>query len=175
MRVLNNNPFGYKNIDELFRLYVTPRFEKLEKSRDIGEYYDFINAVGVLFNWIREINNQYVENCSETLRLFKAFYNNIKHHNLNDIYDNSHIYVYEDYEYILKCKNETTTFDENGVWSDKGYWQDDCSVLGDSGELVYILEIRLNDNSSYNERNQIYLYELCKRAYMDLKDLLQNN
>lgn len=75
--ILNNKPFGYKNVEEVLRLYVTPRFNKLEKSLDIGDYYDYINSVGLLFNWKKEINNQRVEDTSDTLCLFKTLYNNI--------------------------------------------------------------------------------------------------
>lgn len=169
--ILNNKPFGYKNIEEVLRLYVTPRFNKLEKSLDIGEYYDYINAVGLLFNWINEINKQNDENLSGTLRLFKTFYNNVKHHDLKDNRGRIKIYVCDDYKYVLKCKNGITTFNENGAWNDKGYWYDDCSFLGDSGELGYILEIKTNDDAKYNGCNQIFLYELCKRTY---KELMEN-
>ena len=65
-----------------------------------------------------------------------------------------------------------TTFNENGVWNDKGCWYDDCYFLGDSGDLVYVLEIRSADGLQYNECNQIYLYELCKRTYHELKQFL---
>lgn len=172
-KILNNKPFGYKDTNEIFRLYVTPRFEKLEKSLDIGEYYDYINAVGLLFNWISIDPGTKIEEVSDTFRLFKALYNNIKHHDLEDRNYNARIYVYEDYEYILKCRKGITTFNENGVWNDKGYWHDDCSFLGDSGELVYVLEIKSNSDLIYNGCNQIYLYELCKRTYNELINLLQ--
>ena len=172
-KILNGRPFGYKNTDEIFQLYVTPRFEKLEKSLDIGEYYDYINAVGLLFNWITNDTGTKVEEASDTFRLFKALYNNIKHHDLDARNDNARIYVYEDYDYILKCRNGLTTFNENGVWNDKVYWHDDCSFLGDSGELVYILKIKSDDNLIYNACNQIYLYELCKKTYNELSNLFQ--
>ncbi len=168
--ILNNKPFGYKNVEEVLRLYVTPRFNKLEKSLDIGDYYDYINSVGLLFNWEKEINNQRIEDTSDTLCLFKTLYNNIKHHDLKDVYANVRIYVYDDYQYVLKCKNGITTFNENGAWNDKGYWYDDCSYLGDSGELGYILEIKTNDDAKYNGCNQIFLYELCKRTYKELME-----
>lgn len=167
--ILNNKPFGYKNIEEVLRLYVTPRFNKLEKSLDIGEYYDYINAVGLLFNWIKAINIQSnVVNASDTLSLFKALYNNIKHHDLRDVNNNMRIYACDDYQYVLKCENGSTIFNENSVWNDKGYWQDDCSFLGDSGEIGYILDIKTESNEKFNKCNQIFLYELCKRTYNEL-------
>lgn len=166
--ILNNKPFGYKNIEEVLQLYVTPRFNKLEKSLDIGEFYDYINAVGLLLNWIKEIDNQSVEGISDTLSLFKALYNNIKHHDLIDVYNNKRIYVCDDYQYILKCENGSTIFYENSVWNDKGYWHDDSSFLGDSGEIGYILDIKTTGNAKFNRCNQIFLYELCKRTYNEL-------
>lgn len=172
MQILNGRPFGYNDKSEVFNYYVKPRFEKLERSLDIGEYYDYINAVGLLFYWIKNETGTRVEELSDTFRLFKAFYNNIKHHDLDNRNNNALIYVYEDYDYILKCNNMITTFNENGVWNDKGCWYDDCSFLGDSGDLVYVLEIRSADGLQYNECNQIYLYELCKRTYHELKQFL---
>lgn len=172
IKILNNTPFGYENISDVLSLYVTPRFEKLDTSIDIGDYYDFINAGGLLLYWILNATGMKTNKLTHTLYLFKSFYNNIKHH---DLTKGNNLHIIADYPYILKCRNGVTSFDENGVWNDMGYWHDDCSFLGDSGELPYILVINPKNNPPYNECNQIYLYEFCKRVYQELNKLVLNN
>ena len=173
-KIVSKYPFGYKTVLDCYNLYVRPKFEVLKTSLRISEYYDFINALGLLLNWIdieKDKNHNITIPNEDDIDLFKALYNNIKHFQLEKRkYD---FYVQSEYNYFLKNENGITYLNENMFWNDEGVFTDDCSDLGESGDLSVVLLIKnLNNNKNYNTDNKIFLYELCKRAFENTSKVL---
>lgn len=163
-KVIKNQPWGYKSCNELFISYIKPRFKKLKKSVDIGDYYDYIGGVGIYHNW--KYSEEDVKNGTipKEVEVIYQIWNNIKHWSLDGRKRTA--YVSKEYLSVFLCNNNAKKWSDQGKWCDEemGHWSDfECQ--NESAELPWKVKINYKDCTE----EVIYIYEACLRAYEEIK------
>lgn len=163
-KTLKDTHWGYQNCQELFDGYIKPKFEALKFATNYSEYYDYISGVGIFRNWRYKgkVGPKHIETVYQV-------WNNIKHETLDKRHRRS-FYVEEEFITVFLCENEAKFWDDLGKWDDLqvGEWKD-AEEKNESGAFSWKVKIvETNKKSS----TVMYLYELCKRAYEEIKEVL---
>ena len=172
-KVLKNTPFGYKTAKDLFEKLVIVKYDKLKKSKNINDYYDFIFSTGALRDWIEKENKLDFKDMKRLFyndkyfSIFQSIYNNSKHYELEIEEKYITYYVELDGELINgEIIDGKLYLDDNTLLENDKYLVD--KVTGEYGELYLFCCVK---DKNGNEEN-IFLFEICKNVINSYKNIL---